>query len=473
MFQKLITLGSSDKLPDFIANRIPETNTVAIGLAISVAIPFFFISLHYAPMLAFLPASGTLTCLSVLLINALGGVRYSRFLISVFPIWLIVVYNAYLTDPNTAPVGNLYLISISFLIVPFALIDRKEKWFLTTSVLLCSLAILLFPYLCEWFRLTEQEKQVVASYKASLDFGWLSTVTAVLAILSAGSSMLALNQINRRSEKKIEFSKEEIMANVAQLEEEKQVNEAKTKELEKARQLEQRREWAATGTEKIYQVMRDQDDEGVLDTLLKTIVHYLHANQGGLFRSEQKETTSIILSACYAYERKKYLEKCFQPGEGLIGQVFLEKEPLYLSEVPQDYIKIGSGLGAARPRYLLIVPMITDDLVTGVIELASFQPIEEHEQRWLVYVGEVVASFLQNQSMMRQTRELLEQAQLQGEELRAVEEEMRQNQEELQATQEQMYREHAMMKESTQARENELLTEIEALKEKLAMAGSR
>ena len=97
-------------------------------------------------------------------------------------------------------------------------------------------------------------------------------------------------------------------------------------------------------------------------------------------------------------------------------------------------------MGKATPTSLLIVPLKVNETVEGVLELAGFAEFEEYKITFLVKLGEVVASFIQNERVMQQTKYLLDQAQEQSEEMRAQEEEMRQNMEELQATQEEMHR---------------------------------
>ncbi len=92
-----------------------------------------------------------------------------------------------------------------------------------------------------------------------------------------------------------------------------------------------------------------------------------------------KTITFSELVSCYAYEKRKYVEKRVNIGEGLTGQCLLEGNTLYMTEVPQDYIRITSGLGDATPASLLIVPLKVNDRVYGVLELASFNAFAAHE----------------------------------------------------------------------------------------------
>ncbi len=230
-------------------------------------------------------------------------------------------------------------------------------------------------------------------------------------------------------------------------------NVRKTQALEEAQTEEKRRQWVNEGLNQILQAIRQvENHESIFDELIVTTVKYLKANQGGLFVVDRhEEDTHIRLATCYAYERKKFVTKTIAPGEGLIGQVFLEKQYTYLTDIPANYVRITSGLGEATPTALLIVPLIINEVVEGILEIASFQKFAEHEIEFLEKAGEVIASYIQSQRMMLETQQLLQQAREQSEELQATEEEMRQNMEEMQATHEQHERSMEEMKQEREA----------------------
>jgi GAF domain-containing protein len=112
-----------------------------------------------------------------------------------------------------------------------------------------------------------------------------------------------------------------------------------------------------------------------------------------LFLVEQdKNPLEIELVACYAYDRKKYVHKTIQLGEGLVGQAVQEADTIYLTDVPANYVQITSGLGQATPTALLIVPLKLNDTVLGVIELAFFQPLETYQITLVEKLAENMAS---------------------------------------------------------------------------------
>ena len=204
-----------------------------------------------------------------------------------------------------------------------------------------------------------------------------------------------------------------------------------------------KRNWSTSGLAQIGELLRTSygSTQELFDNIIKFVVKYTKSSQGGLFLLNESDTEKHLeLVACYAYERKKYLTKTIEIGEGLVGQSFLEAEPIYLLEVPEDYITITSSLGGARPNALLLMPLKVNDKVFGILEMATFGKYEPHEIELVQKLAESIASTISTVRINESTRILLEKTQQQTEEMRAQEEEMRQNMEELEATQEEMRR---------------------------------
>lgn len=203
------------------------------------------------------------------------------------------------------------------------------------------------------------------------------------------------------------------------------------------------RNWLNEGLTMFSEILRVDCNnlEELNYTIISKLVKYLKANQGSIFLMEGDDAEKRLrLSACYAYERRKYQQKEILPGEGLLGQVVLEKDTIYLTDVPGNYVQITSGLGQATPTCILIVPIKVNDVVYGVIELASFKTYDDYERQFVEKVCESIAATISSVKANTRTRLLLEESQEMTEEMRAQEEEMRQSMEELQATQEEMSR---------------------------------
>lgn len=168
-----------------------------------------------------------------------------------------------------------------------------------------------------------------------------------------------------------------------------------------------------------------------------------------ILENEGTEQEHLKMIACYAYNRKKFLQKQILAGEGLVGQCFLEKETIFMKEIPADYVNITSGLGEATPRSILITPLLINEKVFGVVELASFKEFQPHQIDFINKLAENIAATIKNVKESERTIALLNDSQQQAEELRTQEEEMRQHMEEMQATQEEMRRQSDELGQAT------------------------
>lgn len=209
----------------------------------------------------------------------------------------------------------------------------------------------------------------------------------------------------------------------------------------KANKKDELRNWVVSGVAEISEVLRENDSiEGLGDDILKFCCEKVNAVQGA-FYSIQEEVNRPLLSitSSYAYNRKKYLQKTFEFGEGLVGQAAVEKEIIYRTEIPDNYVSITSGiLGEQQPSSILIVPLITNDKVYGVLEFCSIHKFTSGQLQFMHEVSEIIARTMFNISNNERTRKLLTEAQRLSSELQLQQEELRQNALEMVQTQEQL-----------------------------------
>ena len=219
---------------------------------------------------------------------------------------------------------------------------------------------------------------------------------------------------------------------------------------EKRRIEEQQRNWITQGLAQFGEILRANSDnlELLSYNIISYLVNYMKINQGGVYLLNNKINGDryFELTACIAFDRKKFADRTLLWGEGLIGRCALEKQTIYMTDIPNDYITITSGLGQANPSSLLLVPLKVNDEIHGVIELASFSPFQPHEVGFVEKTAESSASTISNVKINIQTSNLLRETQLQAEKMSQQEEELRQNLEEMQATQEESERTAIEMK---------------------------
>ncbi len=198
--------------------------------------------------------------------------------------------------------------------------------------------------------------------------------------------------------------------------------------------------WTSQGVAKFADILRNNSDDIITltDKVLSELVDYMGANQGAIYLLENNKENQKVLNliSVYAWKRKKFLEKQIEIGEGLVGQSVLEEDTIYITDIPDEYIHITSGLGDANPNALLIVPLKVNKDIFGVIEIASFKEFEEYQIELVEKISETLASSISSVRANEHTRKLLKESQQLTEALKKQEEELRHNAEELQSTQE-------------------------------------
>lgn len=229
--------------------------------------------------------------------------------------------------------------------------------------------------------------------------------------------------------------------------------------------------WLQTKIAKLTGFLHGKNDlSKVLKTFIQELVPVIGCNYGAIYLTDEVDDKTVLrLQAGYAlYDMTRY-KNVIAIGEGLVGQAAASKRWINLEEVPADYIKIHSGIGETEPKSLLIVPILFEEKVKGVIELASITQITEIQRKLISEIVESVGTTVNTIRGQMRVEALLCESQTLTEELQTQSEELMSQQEELTRSNEQLNERTRELKESEellQAQQAELERSNRALKQK-------
>jgi HAMP domain-containing protein/signal transduction histidine kinase/DNA-binding response OmpR family regulator len=190
----------------------------------------------------------------------------------------------------------------------------------------------------------------------------------------------------------------------------------------------QEQDWLKSNLAKFTQMLQGQKDlDTVTRRILSELAQVVNAQQGIFYILKQDDSgqnKKLKLFSAYAYTEQQNITREFAMGQGLVGQCAVEKERILLTNVPKDYIKIGSGLGEASPVNLIVLPVLFENEIKAVIELATFEPFSETHLDFLGQLTESLGIVLNTIETNTRTEELLEQSQSLTDELRRTNEEL-------------------------------------------------
>ena len=440
IFNQLLELGRKEDLPKYLSRKVLISNALAIAVALLIGIPYVILSyIHFQPLI-WIPAIATVICAIVLLLNYYNQIYISRVIIGALPLLMAMAFIGYLWPAGSILLFESYVVAVAFAIVPFLVFDIREKVYVAAFSLFI---VVLFVFGLDWvnavFELeTELDVSVISD-------GYLGQLNTFLGMVLVITGILVLSYQNFRSDMKAEHLMKEMGEQTEEIRRSETELKEKIKQIEINQAEEKKRNWATEGIAEISTILRsDQSGHELYDKITSYITKYLDANQCGLFTVVKDEHNDsdvrIVLQSAYAYDRKKFVDKEIEPGQGLVGQAYLEQSTIYLKDVPDGYVSITSGMGEHTASEVLIVPLVVNEEVEGVLEFASFNHFKDYQIQFVEHLGETLASFISINRINERTKYLLEESQQQTEEMRAQEEEMRQNMEELAATQEEMGR---------------------------------
>jgi CheY-like chemotaxis protein/HAMP domain-containing protein/GAF domain-containing protein len=217
----------------------------------------------------------------------------------------------------------------------------------------------------------------------------------------------------------------------------------------------------------------ERDLETVSRLIMSELTPLVGAQHGAFFTMEspdgEGDEFQLRLLSTYGYKQRKNVPNKFKIGEALVGQAALEQKPILVTQAPEDYVRISSGLGEGLPINLIVLPVLFEDQVLAVIELASFQRFANVQQAFLEQLSESIGVVLNTIGANMRTEELLSQSQGLTLELQSQSEELQAQQEELQQTNKELEEQAASLKASEellQTQQEELQQTNEELEEK-------
>lgn len=188
--------------------------------------------------------------------------------------------------------------------------------------------------------------------------------------------------------------------------------------------------WIKTGQAELNEKLRGEQGVEQLATNAVTYVSkYVNAQIGAIYIKTGDNVFKLFGS--YAYKRRGNLSNEIRMGEGLMGQSALEKRSILITDVPEDYIKISSGMGEAAPANILVAPCLHNHEVKCLVELGSFYPFTDMQLEFIEQISESIAVSIHSAEARVKMQELLCKTLEQSEELQVQQEELRQSNEEL------------------------------------------
>ncbi len=151
--------------------------------------------------------------------------------------------------------------------------------------------------------------------------------------------------------------------------------------------------WKNTGIRTISELLLTINSlDKLCSKVLREIVTYLKSQYGAIFVVESVDNEEkLVLKSSYAGSKRQKKTLSLDISEGLVGEAVIRKEMNLIKEVPESYHLIGSGLGEASPKNVLILPLIAKNETIGVLEIASFKDFLDYELDFLQQVSSNLA----------------------------------------------------------------------------------
>ena len=196
--------------------------------------------------------------------------------------------------------------------------------------------------------------------------------------------------------------------------------------LKETTQKNAQQDWLKTNLARFTRLLQGQRDlQAVTKLILSELAPLVSAHHGVFYMMDsQGADARLRMIASYGYRSSRKLPTSFLPGEGLVGQCALEKSRIWLTDVPRDYIVVSSGLGAAPPTNIVVLPILFEQQVKAVIEIASLDRFTETHLSFLDQLMESIGVVLNTIEANSRTESLLTQSQSLAQELQQTNQEL-------------------------------------------------
>src|SRR6185437_14466868 len=191
-------------------------------------------------------------------------------------------------------------------------------------------------------------------------------------------------------------------------------------------------DWLKTNLARFTNMLQGQRDLGTVGRLLLSeLTPLVNAQQGVIYQVEGEEMHSMRLLSAYADDGVSGHPQRLRIGEGLIGQCAADKRRMLITQLPSNAVPIGSALFKVAPSNIIVLPVLFENQVKAVIELASVSQFTALQTMFLEQLTASIGIVLNSIEATMQTEGLLKQSQQLAGELQAQQRELQQTNEQL------------------------------------------
>ena len=394
-------LGAYQDISFQLQQRVKLSNQISLIVGV-VAFSFIIVNiLVYSYTTATAMLILLMICIAIPVLNYGGFTGLSRLILSIAPPLGTLALNLSIKINHPEKIGLIHyitprMIMIAFIAIPLILFTSGEIVLLVLALLtVLALGTIVYGYAHDYFKVSYTDLGIDALYYDQIIF---EDIILLLLILVVG--LLFFRYLNFQYDARTAKLLYEAQEKNKKLNEREVHLERTLEEVRKSREEDKKRNWEAKGLARFANLLRSKADETRLyNILLSGIVKYVNATQGGLYLLNQEKLSSedikeVTMVACYAYSRKKIEEKSFQSHEGVIGQCLATRKVITLENIPNDYLKISTGLGYTKPRFLIVLPISFHENIQGVIELAFIKKLEAYKIKFLEKLSENIGAII-------------------------------------------------------------------------------